>query len=67
MRRREFLAALGGAAVARPLSARAQTPKARYPLKPVRIIVPVASGGGASRCTSRTKQAPATTSAPNTS
>ena len=37
--------ALGGAAAAWSLAARAQTPKAGYPTKPVRVIVPVAAGG----------------------
>ena len=41
LRRRDFVAALGGTAIAWPLAARAQT----YPSKPIRFIVPFPAGG----------------------
>ena len=41
LRRRDFVAALGGTAIAWPLAVRAQT----YPSKPIRFIVPFPAGG----------------------
>ena len=43
MRRREFLGFVGGAAVAWPMNAHAQS----YPNKPIRLIVPFPAGGAA--------------------
>src|SRR5262249_17688614 len=43
--RRGFISLLGGAALLAPAQLIAQAPKASYPTKSVRIIVPVAAGG----------------------
>ena len=45
MRRREFIALLGGGALW-PFSARAQSPVSGYPTHPITLIVPYAPGGG---------------------